>query len=158
MLRMFKLKIMYIAQRILRIPRTRGFGVQSPTAYSILRSVINEQGFLKNNNFVDANSCSYPFEASRRERLIFRIRYRFHDLVQCSAISLQSIENYDSFFTNLSVGSVLVLLDIHEGAGARKVWRRILEDKRAVLSYDLLNCGVVFFDKTKIKQNFKVNY
>ena len=147
-----------LAQRMLRIPRTRGFGVQSPTAYSILRNIINEKGFLKKVNLLDSTFSSYPFEASRRERLVFRIRYCYHDTVQCPAKSLLSVDAYESIFNNLSVNSVLVILDIYEDEEAKEVWSRILADKRTVLSYDLLNCGVVFFDKTKIKQNFKVNY
>ena len=32
-----------IATRILRIPRSRGFGVQSPSAYRFIRYVLNER-------------------------------------------------------------------------------------------------------------------
>ena len=153
-----KRKIVSLAQRMLRIPRTRGFGVQSPTAYSILRNVINEHGFLKNVSLINSKSCSYPFYASRQERLIFRIRYYYHDTVLSSAMSLLSTEVYESFFANFADSSVLIIHDLDGSEEAKDVWRRILADKRAILTYDLLNCGVVFFDKTKIKQNFKVNY
>ncbi len=156
---MLKRQVKTLAQRMLRIPRTRGFGVQSPTAYTILRTVLNEKGFLKvHNALLVSQSLSYPFSASRQERLLFRLRFYNRDMHVSSARNLVTTGAYESLFASLSVRSVLVVEGINEGDDERNVWSRILADSRSVLSFDLLNCGVVFFDKTKIKQNFKVNY
>ena len=153
-----KRKMVTLAQRLLRIPRTRGFGVQSPTAYSILRHVISEDGFLKKARAVESQSCAYPFFVSKEERLLFRIRYFYPDTIMCFVSDLQSTAAYESLFEQLTDCSVLVVKGISEGEEAMKTWSKILADKRTVLSFDLLDCGIVFLDKTKIKQNFKVNY
>ena len=69
-----KKKLANFGQRMLRMPRTRGFGVQSPTAYSFLRKVVNEKGFLRNYRQTHAGDFSYPQDAPRQKRLLFRIR------------------------------------------------------------------------------------
>ena len=38
------------------------------------------------------------------------------------------------------------------------MWVRLVADNCTVLTFDLVDCGIVFFDKTKFKQNFNVNY
>ena len=141
--------------RILRSPRTLGFGVQSPTAYSILRNVINERIFLKN---WKGDSSKYPFYGSKQERLLFRLHSHFHPVIVYGAASLTDLNTYNKILSEQNNHSVLLLSDIHRDNASRLVWQRFLADNRVILSYDLLDCGVAFFDNTKFKQNFKVNY
>ena len=143
---------------MLRIPRTRGFGVQSPTAYSFLRHVLNEQVFLKRYNLLDAQTTPYPFDASRQERLLFRIHHHCQDMRIIQACNLLSHETYEALFSGISSESVVVVQGIDEGKAEKQIWSRLLADKRTVLTFDLCHLGIVFFDKTKNKQNFKVNY
>ena len=76
---------------MLRMPRTRGFGVQSPTAYSFLRKVVNEKGFLRIYCQTHAGISSYPQDAPRQKRLLFRIRTVYPNVVELSASSLLQI-------------------------------------------------------------------
>ena len=140
---------------LLRCPRTLGFGVQSPTAYSILRNVINERIFLK--NYKD-DASMYPFHHSKQERLLFRLRCYFHPVIAYNAASLTPLNKYNQILSAKENNTVLVLLDINKDDVGALVWERLLADNRVILSYDLLDCGVAFFDNTKFKQNFKVNY
>ncbi len=156
MRRKLKYKLISLIQRMRRMPRTRGFGVQSPTAYSILRHVLNERGFLRKNRL--ASSQAYPFHAPRQERLIWRIRFSYSDTVVTPAVEILASDVCEVLLSSMSANSVLVIPGIDRGEEEKKLWNRILADHRTVLSYDLLNCGVVFFDNTKAKQNFKVNY
>ena len=37
-------------------------------------------------------------------------------------------------------------------------WHEIEADDRTVITYDLYYCGIVFFDKTRYKHNYKINF
>ena len=153
-----KKKFANLGQRMLRMPRTRGFGVQSPTAYSFLRKVVNEKGFLRNYRQTHAGISSYPQDAPRQKRLLFRIRTVYPNVVELSASSLLKGEDFQQFLLNVSDDTVLVVTDINLDAEYKKVWLRLVADTCTVLTFDLVDCGIVFFDKTKFKQNFNVNY
>ena len=153
-----KKKFTNLGQRMLRMPRTRGFGVQSPTAYSFLRKVVNEKGFLRNYRQSHSDFSSYPQDESKQKRLLFRIRTVYPNVVELSASSLLKREDFQQFLWNVSDDTVLVVTDINLDAEYRKVWLRLVADDRTVLTFNLVDCGIVFFDKTKFKQNFNVNY
>ena len=154
-----KKKFTNLGQRMLRMPRTRGFGVQSPTAYSFLRKVVNEKGFLRIYCQTHSEiSSSYPQDAPRQKRLLFRIRTVYPNVVELSASSLLKREDFQQFLWNVSDDTVLVVTDINLDAEYGKVWLRLVTDNRTVLTFNLVDCGIVFFDKTKYKQNFNVNY
>ena len=153
-----KKKFTSLGQRMLRMPRTRGFGVQSPTAYSFLRKVVNEKGFLRNYRQSHSDSSSYPQDESKQKRLLFRIRTVYPHVVELSASSLLQSENFMQFLRNVSADTVLVVTDINLDAEYKKVWLRLVADNCTVLTFNLVDCGIVFFDKTKFKQNFNVNY
>ena len=153
-----KKKFTSLGQRMLRMPRTRGFGVQSPTAYSFLRKVVNEKGFLRIYRQTHPENSSYPQDASKQKRLLFRIRTVYPNVVELSASSLLQKEDFQQFLWNVSDDTILVVTDINLDAEYRKVWLRLVTDNRTVLTFNLVDCGIVFFDKTKFKQNFNVNY
>lgn len=105
---------------MLRMPRTRGFGVQSPTAYSFLRKVVNEKGFLRNYRQTHAGISSYPQDAPRQKRLLFRIRTVYPNVVELSASSLLKREDFQQFLWNVSDDTVLVVTDINLDAEFKK--------------------------------------
>jgi hypothetical protein len=55
----------------------------------------------------------------------------------------------------VSADSVLVVTGLSK---ARDVWREIVNDERAVLTFDLYYCGIVLFDKKRDKKNYIVNF
>ncbi len=151
-------KIVAFGQRVLRMPRTRGFGVQSPTAYSILRNVLNERTFLKNYQHTHLTNSSYPIHASKQARLLFRLRSYYPLLSEATVPQLYDEAYLEQVLSCMTCQSVLFVRDIHTGGIDKGIWNRLLSDTRTILTFDLWDCGVVFFDNTKIKQNFKVNY
>ncbi|MCX6351136.1 MAG: class I SAM-dependent methyltransferase [Bacteroidetes bacterium] len=54
--------------------------------------------------------------------------------------------------------SVFVFDDIHWSAEMYDSWQQITQDKRISLSLDLLQLGIVFFDKKLSKQEFKIKW
>jgi len=54
--------------------------------------------------------------------------------------------------------SLLIVEGIHRNGETRRSWARILQDKRVRVSFDLYYCGLLFFDKKKYKQHYKINF
>jgi adenylosuccinate synthase len=40
----------------------------------------------------------------------------------------------------------------------KELWKRLQEDERVGITFDLYDLGLLFFDKTKIKQHYIVNF
>lgn len=54
--------------------------------------------------------------------------------------------------------SALVVVDIHRCVVAYGRWRKLLKDERVGVAFDMFDCGVLFFDRKKVKQVYKINY
>ncbi len=54
--------------------------------------------------------------------------------------------------------SMFVVEGIHYSRRMRKLWKRMCQDERTGISFDLYDLGILFFDKTKIKQAYIVNF
>lgn len=54
--------------------------------------------------------------------------------------------------------SVFVIEGIHYTSRMRALWKQMKEDERAGITFDLYDLGIIFFDKTKIKQDYIVNF
>lgn len=151
-------EVMALIERILRMPRTYGFGVQSPTAYSILRYVLNEHGFLKKNFRQSSVQEKYPIYSTKLDRLLFRLRFHYPNLLVVSTSSFKDKKSFNFLFSNITTKSVLMVLGINRDDKSKLVWKSFLADKRCVLTFDLVDCGLIFFNNNTFKQNFKVNY
>lgn len=57
-----------------------------------------------------------------------------------------------------STGSILIIDRIHANRQARRCWKRLTDDPRTGISYDLYYCGIVMFDKSKHKHNYIINF
>lgn len=57
-----------------------------------------------------------------------------------------------------AANSLFVIEGIHSSEPMRSWWERIIEDERTGITFDLYYAGLVFFDKTKIKQHYIVNF
>ena len=137
-----------------RMPRTRGFGVQSPTAYAFLRRVVKEKFFLATYN----NINGYPYRASRQERLLYRLHFVYPQLVVLTHRQWCDVHYSGNILDNYGNDDVLVLLSIDNDRRSKDAWRQLTDDARCFQVFDMLDIGIVFFDATKPKQFFKVNY
>lgn len=54
--------------------------------------------------------------------------------------------------------SVFVIEGIRYTPAMRHLWKRMQSHERAGITFDLYDLGIVFFDKTKIKQDYIVNF
>lgn len=144
--------------RLRRMPRTRGFGVQSPTAYSFLRTVVNESCFLKCHRYDCEFLASYPHRASRRDRLLCRVCYVYPHMKVVDLRKSIDFPVLDSLVSKADSDTVLIVLHPDANRLAAEKWAALVGDKRSILTYDMKDCGIAFFDPTKSKQHFEVNY
>ena len=68
------------------------------------------------------------------------------------------INGYEYLFSIASSHSFLILEGIYDEKYTKRLWRQIVNDERTGVTYDLYDCGLVFFDKTNPKQNYIVNF
>lgn len=54
--------------------------------------------------------------------------------------------------------SVFVIEGIRYTSQMSALWKRMKKDDRAGITFDLYDLGIIFFDKTKIKQDYIVNF
>ena len=54
--------------------------------------------------------------------------------------------------------SVFVIGGIHYSGAMRQLWKRLKADDKVGITFDLYDVGILFFDKTKIKQHYIVNF
>lgn len=54
--------------------------------------------------------------------------------------------------------SVFVVEGIRYSSRMSALWKRMKQDERAGITFDLYDLGIIFFDKTKIKQDYIVNF
>lgn len=54
--------------------------------------------------------------------------------------------------------SVFVVEGIRYTPQMKKLWKRMMQDEKVGITFDLYDIGILFFDKTKIKQDYIVNF
>ena len=179
---------------LLRSSHSRGFGVQSPSAYSFIRYVINEHY-----PYYAYNDLKHEFpNVSHAERRLCRLYFRIANYAQASSwfsygvdsrvrryyiqggcnstsvvYSLQQLERIsiadvlmtdgyatviESVLSKVSSSSILIIEGIHDNRENKRYWNQLIEDKRCGVSYDLYYCGIIFFDLSKYKQHYLVNF
>ena len=160
-----------------RIGHCRGFGIQSPSDYWLVRYVINEHWPYYQYELLGHDD---DWLTRKLGRLCFRIAnwrqpaviessdYRDYLQAGCrkavwgesSELMVLSLEGdwrsrLSYIYNKVSADSVLVVTGLSK---ARDVWREIVNDERAVLTFDLYYCGIVLFDKKRDKKNYIVNF
>jgi hypothetical protein len=160
-----------------RIGHCRGFGIQSPSDYWLVRYVINEHWPYYQYESIGQDD---DWLTRKQGRLCFRIAnwrqpaviesnaYREYLQAGCrkavwgesSELMVLSLEGdwrsrLSYIYNKVSADSVLVVTGLSK---ARDVWREIVNDERAVLTFDLYYCGIVLFDKKRDKKNYIVNF
>lgn len=183
-----------VAVWLRRASYCRGFGVQSPFAYSFVRYVVNEH--YPYYAYDDLRRAIPHVRGTDRKlmRLYFRLaNYRqaavFYDAgglwpealrryvtAGCRSTRVTSDDDSAAVLEMVRIGrtlddrALMALLDrtdartvlIVEHIGRRKdmarLWRRILDDRRRVVAFDLYYCGIVFFDPEKFRRNYIINF
>jgi hypothetical protein len=167
----------YLLVWIKRAARSRGFGVQSPTDYWIVRYVINEHWPYYQ---YDTIGCGDPWLRRKLGKLYFRLAnwrqpavvttddYQDYFLAGCrkAAIGKQGQlvrltlddgwqTRLNEFLDRANQQSVLVVEGI---ADNKEAWQQIVDDQRTGVTFDLYYCGLAMFDKKRVKKNYIINF
>ena len=153
---------------LLRLPRTRGFGVQSPFAYRFLREVITERWPYY--AYDDLKTLSRDEDERRLGQLLLRLsnhfgprqwyfgsddilrRYKAYVSAGCHRGSLQEV------LQHVSDDSVLILLDLRSCSFSCRDTMRLTIDAGATACFDLYNEAIIFFNSKLYPHIYKVNY
>lgn len=161
-----------------RINHCRGFGIQSPTDYWMVRYVINEhwpyyayERLGKGDDWLTSKLGRLYFRLAnwRHPSTVLRDRYAAYWQAGCQRVQLaddvqrvelvrleaDDVQRYEQLAARCDDQSVVVV----EGIGRNDVlWRKVVADSRATVTYDLYYCGIALYDSKRIKQHYKVNF
>lgn len=124
----------------------RGYGVQSPWAYELIRDVLFESLHYYAYDEQGLNTPS--------ERQLFRIRNHFkgHPIVVIEEKGEAATQQYEAAVQKVTPDNVLILEHIHDENA--DLWNSIVNDPRAIITFDMRKRGMVIFDPQRIKQNY----
>ncbi|MBO4719400.1 MAG: hypothetical protein J5658_05955 [Prevotella sp.] len=160
-----------------RITHCRGFGIQSPTDYWLVRYVINE-------HWPYYQYASFENGDDWLTRKLGRLYFRMANWRQPTVIDSDGYQNYfhagckkatfgdsselvrmtldgdyrqrlASIYNKVYDDTVLIVEGIWRN---RSFWKELRADERAVITFDLYYCGIVLFDKKRQKQNYIINF
>lgn len=185
----------------------RGYGVQSPFAYGMIREVINGTGdyyafadllkerraekgqphtrlktdkmLFRLTNFVQplflvvpeampvlsrhymeaacrhAAVLTYRDEATLRAALASTVG---RPVIVVAAPSAHAGAEVAAALPFMAAGSAMVVAGICQSRTMKRLWSDIVADRRTIVTFDLYDAGLIFFDGKYNKQNYKVNF
>ena len=182
-----------------RFTHSRGFGIQSPSAYRFDREVINAHHPY--HAYADLQHA-FPHEdrlTLKLARLYFRIAHATQarqwalcthrndvyrafieagcrttilvdgdevgqvDKLAAADVLVMTMEDdrwpmCEAFVSKAHECSMLIVEGIYASKRAKMRWRELVNDERTGVAFDLYNCGIIFFDHTKSKQVYIINF
>lgn len=165
-----------------RIRNCRGFGIQSPMDYRFVRYVVNEhwpyyayehlgtddtwlRRKLGRLYFRLANArqpqtvidevgvADYIQAGCANSRVITADEAKDDELFDMAVVPIET--DVYRWLELCSEHAVLVLEGIHRQPS---LWHCVEYNEHVVTTFDLYYCGIVMFDKTKSRNNYKVNF
>ena len=118
---------------VARLPRSHGFGVQSPFAFNFVTKVVRDTKYHDFYTSLDSNCSASTLRLNK-------FYLRLLDF-------LKAQECFDV---------VYIIEGIHSSKQSNELWESIILSSKVVVSFDLYDCGVVFVDGNMPKFNYKV--
>lgn len=160
-----------------------GFGIQSPTDYRFVRTVINEHWpyyayetmgidddwkarklgrlYFRLANYVQpgliidmVGAEEYLHTACPRAVILERgAQLSDNTPIELAIVPIQS--EYLHLFSLCNEQSVVVFENIYQQP---ELWHCIQHDQRSTVTFDLYYCGIVIFDKSRSPKNYVINF
>ena len=172
------MNVLWRIRRLFRgLGHSRGFGIQSPWAYGLVTEVLcQRQSFYA----YDELQQAYPDVKGRRLRLC-RLYLRLSNyrqeqpwtIVLESDASRKLVERYlqvgchkshvsltttwPQNIDDYAESDMLVVEGISSSRSQREKWLQLLSNPHVIVSFDLLDCGVCFFDPAKNRHCYVIN-
>ena len=181
---------------LLRCRYSRGFGIQSPSAFSFVCNVINNHHTYDCYEEFRQEMAHHSKSFRKLGKLFCRLAhywqpqyvvmgdYNFASYVYagCPSTLVRMIDDYyfaeesaralviidldwlaDEYTRNELLDAatdslLLVVMGIDKNRHYHQLWQKLLADDRCGVAYDLYSCGIIFFDMSKYKQVYKINF
>ena len=162
---------------LMRIGHCRGFGIQSPTDYWLVRYVINEHWpyyqyatlgegdewltkklgllYFRIANWLQPHTIES--DGFRQYLQAGCKKAEFGDSAELIRLTLDGDfrSRLATIYNKVGSHSVLIVEAIRNN---RAFWREIVADERTGVTFDLYYCCIVMFDKKRHKQNYIINF
>jgi len=140
-----------------RIGKSRGFGIQSPWAYSFVKDVIMEK--LPYYEYEEIENAFPNKKECKKQKLYFRIRNFVHNqnfnIMNAIDDTFESIKNVA--LANNGEG-VIVIENIYYSAEINEKWESIRDSEFIGITFDLYDFAICFMPNTMYKQHYKLNF
>ena len=170
-------RLMHPLVWVSRIGHCRGFGIQSPTDYWLVRYVINEHWpyyqydrLGENDDWLTRKLGLLFFRIAnwRQPKTIESDSYQEYLQAGCrkatfgessELIRFSLVGDYRSrllyIYNKVETDTVLIVDGIRRD---KNFWHELKADERVRVTFDLFYCGIVLFDKKRQKQNYIINF
>ena len=171
-----------------RFRQRRGYGVHSPFAYAFLRGVVLERTpYYAYSHLALLHpwwvrwSRSYPMQC---RRLLFRLANYAHprtmavygnrpverDYLQAAVPSARLTDGPADFIfvghevlaewklPEMPPSGMVVVEGIHHDNASRQAWQRLRSATQTIVTFDLYDYGILFFNPTLTPQHYIVNF
>ena len=162
-----------------RIHLCQGFGIQSPTDFNFVRSVVNEHDAyyaydeIIEENWLQRKLGELYFRVTnwRQPATILTNDYQpwfqngcrsahiVSDLgnepLQLARIEIEQHAQLEQLYAHCNQQSVVIVEGIWRDW---QTWHAIEHDARTGTTFDLYYCGIVLFDTQRYKHNYRINF
>lgn len=170
-----------------RLGRCRGFGIQSPWAFSLVCEAVNTRRW--NGLFADIET-RLPQKTKWHERKLCRLtvklarHYNFTQLAagdgvpECfteymrlagttianeptsimAVVGSADCNTTEKFVQNADSASVMLVYGIHTDKKAYDRWKKLQADERTGITFDVFYAGIAFFDHHIYKQHYIIEF
>ena len=167
-----------------RIHKCQGFGIQSPTDFDFVLSVVNEHDayyaydelqaddwlqrklgelYLRVANWrqpatILTNDYQPWFQAGCRSTRIVNVQrstFNIQRSIELARIKIEQHQQLEQLYSHCNQQSVIIVEGLWRDW---KTWHAIEHDPRTGTTFDLYYCGIVFFDTQRYKHNYRINF
>ena len=167
-----------------RIHKCQGFGIQSPTDFDFVRTVVNEHSAyyaydeLQSDNWMRRKLGKLYFRVAnwRQPATILTNDYQpwfqagcrsahivshpltlspSHPHIELTRIEIEQHAQLEQLYAHCNQQSVVIVEGICRDWQA---WHAIEHDTRTRTTFDLYYCGIVFCDTQRYKHNYRINF
>ena len=144
-----------IAEYIRRMGKSRGFGIQSPWAYTFVTEVIGERNPYYAYADIDKR---YPRNQRKRQRLYHRIQ----NFAYPHRTYITNIAHSEDILRQLcrmaAPHGIVIIEDIHRDKTSREQWLALRDSEIVGITFDLYDFAICFMDRQIHKQHYKLNF
>lgn len=141
-----------------RIGKARGFGIQSPWAYSFVTEVIGER--LPYYAYTEIDSAYTTRKERKYQKLLYRVRNFLypHALYVVDDFSLFTDDMLSEKINEIGNKGAIIIRGIWNDEACLERWQHIQDRDDIGVTFDLYDFGICFLDREIFKQHYKLNF